>query len=94
MDPESGDIIAGDVEAQTERVIENLKAVLTASGSSLDRVLKTTIYLKNMDEFPRVNQIYARYFGQSLPARSTVEVSRLPKNVLIEIDCIGIIDQK
>lgn len=93
FDPVSGALVTGDVEEQATRVLENLKAVMSAAGGSLDTVLKTTIFLKNMDDFPRVNEIYARYFGRSLPARSTVEVSCLPRNVLIEIDCIGLIDQ-
>jgi 2-iminobutanoate/2-iminopropanoate deaminase len=91
IDPETGELITGDVDAQAMRVLENLKAVLGAAGSSLDSVIRTTIYLKNMGDFPRVNEIYAGYFGKSMPARSTVEVSRLPKDVLIEIDCIGVI---
>ena len=75
--------------AQTRQVLENLKAVLSAAGCTIDSVVKTTIYLKNMDDFTQVNEIYAKYFSDSLPARSTVEVSRLPKNVLVEIDCIA-----
>ena len=89
IDPESGELCPPDVALQTRQVLENLKAVLTAGGSSLKKVLKTTIYLKNMDDFAAVNEIYAGYFGESLPARSTVEVSRLPKDVLVEIDCIA-----
>lgn len=89
IDPATGKLSAGDVVAQTKLVIRNLQAILTAGGSSLENVLKTTIYLKDMSDFVRVNEVYAQYFGQSLPARSTVEVSRLPKDVLIEIDCIA-----
>ena len=89
IDPKTGEICAGDVTVQTRQVIENLQAVLTAGGSSLKNVLKTTIYLKNMSDFATVNEVYAGYFGESLPSRSTVEVSRLPKDVLIEIDCIA-----
>jgi 2-iminobutanoate/2-iminopropanoate deaminase len=89
IDPNTGDIIDGDVVAQTRQVLENLKAVLSAAGCTIDSVVKTTIYLKNMDDFTQVNEIYAKYFSDSLPARSTVEVSRLPKNVLVEIDCIA-----
>ncbi len=92
IDPASGEIITGDIASQTIQVLENLKAVLLNAGGSVNSVLKTTIYLKNMDDFQRVNEIYARYFGHSMPARSTVEVSRLPKNVLIEIDCIATVD--
>jgi len=89
IDPITGDIIDGDVVAQTRQVLENLKAVLSAAGCNIDSVVKTTIFLKNMDDFTQVNEIYAKYFSDSLPARSTVEVSRLPKNVLVEIDCIA-----
>ena len=89
IDPNTGDINDGDVVAQTQQVLENLKAVLSAAGCTIDSVVKTTIYLKNMDDFTQVNDVYAQYFSDSLPARSTVEVSRLPKNVLVEIDCIA-----
>jgi 2-iminobutanoate/2-iminopropanoate deaminase len=93
IDPKTGDLTEGDVEAQTGQVLENLKSVLTAAGSSLDNVLKTTIFLNDMDDFPRVNAVYARYFNKAMPARSTVEVSRLPKNVRIEIDCIAAVTE-
>jgi len=89
IDPKTGNLIEGDVEVQTRQVLENLKSVLTAAGSTLENVLKTTIFLKDMNDFPRVNTVYAGYFDESMPARSTVEVSCLPKNVLIEIDCIA-----
>lgn len=89
IDAQTGAIVGTDAGDQTKQVLENLRAVLKASGSSLDSVIKTTIYLKNMDDFTRVNEVYASYFNQSLPARSTVEVSRLPKDVLVEIDCIA-----
>ena len=80
----------GMIEEQTRLVLENLKAVLEAAHASLDSVIKTTIFLKNMDDFVKVNAIYDEYFGNSKPARSTVEVSRLPKDVLVEIDCMAI----
>jgi 2-iminobutanoate/2-iminopropanoate deaminase len=89
IDPETGNLINGDVKVQTKRVLENLLAVLEEAGASLDTVVKTTIYLKQMDDFAEVNEIYAEYFNRSLPARSTIEVARLPKDVLIEIDCIA-----
>lgn len=89
LDPVSNQLLSGDAAAQARLVFENLKAVLAAAGSSLEQVVKTTIYLKNMDDFGAVNEVYATYFGQSLPARSTVEVSRLPKDVLVEVDCIA-----
>ena len=90
LDPASGQIIDGDVAAQTERVIQNLKAVLEASGSSLHKVVKTTVFLKDMGDFAKMNEIYARYFGDNSPARSTVEVARLPRDVRVEIDCIAV----
>ncbi len=93
IDPGSGELIAGGIEEQANRVLENLKAVLIAAGGSLTSVVKTTIYLKNIGDFLRVNDIYAGYFGNSMPARSTVEVSCLPKNALIEIDCVASIEQ-
>lgn len=90
LDPATGQLIEGDVSAQTERVIENLKAVLEAAGSSLGRVLKTTVYLKSMDDFPKMNEVYGRYFSENPPARATVEAARLPRDVRVEIDCIAI----
>jgi 2-iminobutanoate/2-iminopropanoate deaminase len=92
LDPSTGQLIEGDVSAQTERVLENLKAVLEACGSSLDKVVKTTVYLKNMGEFARMNEVYARYFPANPPARATVEAARLPRDVGVEIDCIAIVE--
>jgi 2-iminobutanoate/2-iminopropanoate deaminase len=89
IDPKRGTLIEGDVTLQTRQVLENLQSVLAAAGTEMDSVIKTTIYLKNMNDFNKVNEIYAEYFSSSLPARSTVEVSRLPKDVLVEIDCIA-----
>jgi len=91
IDPESGEVLNGDVAEQTKLVLENVSAVLEAAGSSRQHVLKTTIFLKNMSDFATVNQVYGEYFGDVLPARSTIEVSRLPKDVLVEIDCIAMI---
>lgn len=90
IDPENGQLIQGDVAEQAQLVFKNLKAVLEAGDSSLNRVVKTTIFLKNMSDFVAVNEVYATFFGEGLPARSTVEVSRLPKDVLVEVDCIAI----
>lgn len=87
--PDTGEIIEGGIQAQTRQVIENLRAVLQAAGLELSHVLKTTIYLKNMTDFAIVNGIYAAFFDENPPARATVEVSRLPKDVLIEIDLIA-----
>ena len=91
LDPATGAIIEGDVSAQTERVLENLKAVLEAAGSSMEKVLKTTVYIKDMAEFGKINEVYARYFGASLPARATVEVARLPRDARVEIEAIAAI---
>ena len=89
LDPATGKLIDGDIAAQTERVLENLKAVLEASGTSLTKVVKTTVYLKDMGEFMKMNEVYARYFPAYPPARATVEAARLPRDVRIEIDCIA-----
>lgn len=89
LDPATNQIVEGDIAAQTQRVLENLKAVLEACGSSLARVLKTTVYLKDMSEFPRMNEVYARYFPQNPPARATVGVARLPRDVRVEIDALA-----
>ena len=89
IDPATQQVIEGDVAAQTERVMKNLSAILTASGSRFDQVLRSTVFLKNMDDFAAMNAVYAKYFKAEPPARSTVEVARLPKNVLVEIDVIA-----
>lgn len=89
LDPASGQIVGEDVAAQTAQVLNNLKAVLEAAGSSLAAVLKTTVYLKDMADFPAMNEVYARYFPSEAPARATVEVARLPKDVRVEIDAIA-----
>ena len=89
LDPKSGQIVSGDVKEQAKRVMENGKAIIEAAGSNLSRVVKTTIYLKNIADFSVVNEIYGGYFPADPPARATVEVSRLPKDVLVEIDFIA-----
>jgi len=89
LDP-SGTIAGGDVAQQTERVLQNLAAVLAAAGSGFDRVVKTTVFLKNMADFPAMNEVYGRHFKTAAPARSTVEAARLPKDVLVEIDVIAL----
>jgi 2-iminobutanoate/2-iminopropanoate deaminase len=89
IDPASAQIVAGDVSAQTDRVLKNLAAILQASGSTLEKVLRCTVFLKNMGDFAAMNEVYGRYFKQSPPARSTVEVARLPKDVLVEIDVVA-----
>ena len=90
LDPATTQMVSGGVTEQTERVLENLKAVLEASGSSLSQVVKTTVFLKDMGEFAAMNEVYARYFSENPPARSTVEAARLPRDVRVEIDCIAI----
>jgi len=89
IDPATGNVIDGDVAAQTERVMKNLEAVLAAAGSGMHRVVKTTVFLKSMGDFATMNEIYGKHFGNHRPARSTVEVARLPKDVLVEIDLIA-----
>jgi 2-iminobutanoate/2-iminopropanoate deaminase len=90
IDPATQQVIAGDVSAQTDRVLKNLGAILEASGSSMEKVLRCTVFLKNMGDFAAMNEVYGRYFKNSPPARSTVEVARLPKDVLVEIDAIAL----
>ncbi len=89
LDPATGKLVEGDIETQTERVMQNLTAVLEAAGSSLSRVVKTTCFLTDMNDFARFNEVYARYFGDSKPARSTVQVSRLPAGSVVEVECIA-----
>ncbi len=86
-----GEMREDDIEIQTNQVLTNLKNVLEEAGSSLDKVIKTTIFLANMDDFAKVNEIYAKYFGDHKPARSTVAVKTLPKNALVEIEAIAIV---
>ncbi|MGD0213818.1 MAG: RidA family protein [Terriglobales bacterium] len=90
IDPATSQIVGGDVRAQTERVLQNLSAILTASGSGLEKVLRCTVFLKNMGDFAAMNEVYGRFFKDAPPARSTVEVARLPKDVLVEIDAIAL----
>lgn len=89
LDPATGSLVEGDVALQTAQVLRNLEAILRAAGSSLAGVLKTTVYLKDMNSFPAMNKVYEGFFGESLPARATVEVARLPKDVSVEIDAIA-----
>jgi len=91
LDPATGVLVEGGVDAQTDRVLRNLRAILEAGGSGLDRVVKATVYLTNLGEFETMNRVYASYFGDQKPARVTVEVSRLPRNAMVEIDAIGIV---
>lgn len=89
--PETMQIVEGGVQQQTRQVLENLKVLLESAGSRLENVIKTTVFIKDMNEFPKINEIYAEYFNSKQPARSTVEVARLPKDVLVEIEVIAYI---
>ena len=91
IDPATQQVVAGDVSVQTDRVLKNVSAILQASGSSLDQVVRCTVFLKNMGDFGPMNEVYGKYFKQAPPARSTVEVARLPKDVLVEIDAIALV---
>lgn len=90
IDPATQQIITGNVAVQTERVLRNLSEILEASGSGLGKVVRSTVFLKDMNDFPAMNQVYGKYFSSAPPARSTVEVARLPKDVLVEIDVIAL----
>ena len=89
INPASGRLEAADIAVQTRQVLKNLAAVLQAAGSSFNDVVKTTIFLSDMNDFPGVNQIYAEHFGKTSPARSTVQVARLPKDAMIEMECVA-----
>jgi len=91
IDPQSGRIVGGDIREQTRRVLENLKAVLEAAGAGLEHVVKTTVFLADMGDFAGMNEAYAEYFPENPPARSAVQVARLPKDVRIEIECIAVV---
>ena len=86
--PSTGELVEGDIEAQAEQSIGNLAALIEAAGAKIENTIKTTVFIKNMDDFTKVNEIYAKYFTTDFPARSCVEVARLPKDVLIEIEAI------
>jgi len=88
LDPATGKLVEGDIAAQTERVMENLKAIVEAAGSSLDRAVKANVYLKDMQDFAAMNQVYGRYFPQNPPARTTIQAARLPLDIGVEIDLV------
>jgi 2-iminobutanoate/2-iminopropanoate deaminase len=92
IDPATQQLLPADISAQTDRVLRNLSAILEAGGASLAKVIRTTVYLKNMNDFAAMNQVYAKYFPSNPPARSTVEAARLPKDALIEIDAIALLE--
>lgn len=91
IDPATGDTIDGDIVAQTERVMKNLEAILATAGASWKDVVKTTVYLLDLSDFPRMNDVYARAMGEARPARSTVQVSALPRAVMVEIDLVALL---
>ncbi len=91
IDPKTGNLIDGDIKVQTKQTIENIKNILEAGGSDISKAIKFTVFLKNIDEFAAMNEVYNEYFGVSKPARSTVEASKLPKGGLIEIDAVAFV---
>jgi 2-iminobutanoate/2-iminopropanoate deaminase len=93
IDPATGNLIAGDIAAMTHCVFANIREILAAAGASLDQVVRTTVFLADMNDFASMNEVYATYFGQPAPARSTVQAARLPKDARVEIDVIAILDQ-
>ena len=90
LDPGTQQLIEGDVRAQTDRVLRNIQGILQGAGTSMEKVVKTTVFLKNMGEFTAMNEVYGKFFGTNPPARATVEVSRLPKDVMVEIEVIAL----
>jgi 2-iminobutanoate/2-iminopropanoate deaminase len=92
LDPLSGEIVGSEIQIQTKQVLKNLQALLESAGSSLSQVIKTTVFLTSMSDFPAMNTVYASYFGDTRPARSTVAVSELPRKALIEIECVALIE--
>ncbi len=93
LDPATGEIVSSDVKAQTEQAMENLKSVIEAGGSDLNHVVKTTLYIKDMNDFQTINEVYGSYFKDNYPARSCVEVSALPKGAIIEIEAIAVVSK-
>ena len=91
IDPATQQLIGGDVAVQTDRVLKNVSSILKAAGTGLEKVVRSTVFLKNMSDFAAMNQVYGRYFSTAPPARSTVEAARLPKDVLVEIDVIALV---
>lgn len=91
INPTTGEVVSGDIKVQTQQVLENLKAVLAASGAGLESVVKTTVFISDMNEFAAVNEVYAQYFTGEFPSRSCVQVARLPKDVGVEIEAIAVL---
>jgi 2-iminobutanoate/2-iminopropanoate deaminase len=94
LDPETGEMVGSDAATQADRALRNIEAILQAAGSSLERVVRVTVYLTNMDDFGAVNEVYARHFSKAFPARACVEVSRLPLGALVEIDAIARVEEE
>ncbi len=90
LSAQSGELVPGGIEAETRQTIENLNTILTAAGSSLDKVIKTTVYLKNISDFAAMNAVYAEYFGKESPARTTIQAGALPKNAMVEIEAVAV----
>lgn len=90
IDPSTGELVTGSVEAQAEQAISNLEALLAASGSSVEKVVKTVVFISNMDDFGKINEVYAKHFKEPYPARSCVQIARLPKDVAIEIEAVAV----
>ena len=90
LDPRTGQLVPGDVRIQTKRVMENIKAVLAAAGSTMDRVVKTTVFLRDLNDFGPMNEVYGEYFQESPPARSTVQVAKLPRDAVVEIEVVAL----
>jgi 2-iminobutanoate/2-iminopropanoate deaminase len=93
IDPANGKLVEGDIKTQTRQVLKNLEAVLIAGGTSLKSVIKTTVFLKNMNDFAAMNEVYAEFLGDTSPARSTVEVARLPRDVSVEIEAVAVVEK-
>jgi 2-iminobutanoate/2-iminopropanoate deaminase len=91
LDPKTGEMLGGEISEQTDRVLQNLKGIVEAAGSNLSRVVKTTVFLKDMNEFASMNEVYAKFFTLAPPARSTVQVARLPKDALVEIELVAVL---
>jgi len=91
VDPTNGEVVSGGVAEQVEQALKNLEAVLVVAGASLENVVKTTVFIKNMNDFAVINEVYKKYFTKNYPARSCVEVARLPKDVMIEIECVAVV---
>ncbi len=94
LDPDNGELVEGDIKDQTRRVLENIKGIITSVGGTMESIVKTTVYLKNMDNFVQMNSVYAEFFQEKPPARACVEVSRLPKDVDVEIEAVAYVEEE